>query len=57
MSMSEGGRMETVLDICKAWLSFLFGSGQLSWEDAYREMAADGEDWSDFDVAVADGLD
>ena len=49
--------METVLYICKAWLSILFGSGQLSWEDTYREMADDGEDWSDFDVAVADGLD
>lgn len=29
----------------------------LSWEDTYREMAAASEDWSDFDVAWADGLD
>ena len=29
----------------------------LSWEDTYREMAAASEDWSDFDVALADGLD
>ena len=28
-----------------------------SWEDTYRAMAAEGEDWSDFDVAMADGLD
>ena len=28
----------------------------LSWEDTYREMAAASEDWSDFDVASADGL-
>ena len=29
----------------------------LSWEDTYRAMAAASEDWSDFDVASADGLD
>ena len=29
----------------------------LSWEDTYREMAAASEDWSDFDAALADGLD
>ncbi len=30
---------------------------RLSWEDTYRAMAAEGEDWSDLDAAVADGLD
>ena len=30
---------------------------KLSWEDTYREMAASGEDWSDWDVTVNDGLD
>ena len=29
----------------------------LSWEDTYRAMAAESEDWSDFDVALADGVD
>ena len=29
----------------------------LSWEETYRAMAAESEDWSDLDVAVADGLD
>ena len=28
-----------------------------SWEDTYRAMAADGEDWSDLEDTVADGLD
>ena len=30
---------------------------KLSWTDTAKAMAADGEDWSDFDVASADGLD
>ena len=29
----------------------------LSWKDTYRAMAAEKEDWSDFDVAVSDGLE
>jgi len=29
----------------------------LSWEETYRAMATEGEDWSDFDVTVADGLE
>ena len=29
----------------------------LSWEETYRAMAAESEDWSDFDVAIADGVD
>ena len=30
---------------------------KLSWKETYRAMAANGEDWSDLDVTVADGLD
>jgi len=30
---------------------------RLSWEDTYRDMAQEREDWSDLDAAVADGLD
>lgn len=32
-------------------------TGKLSWKETYRAMAASNEDWSDLDVAVADGLD
>ncbi len=28
----------------------------LSWEETYRAMAAEREDWSDFDVTITDGL-
>ena len=34
----------------------LKGSKQ-SWEDTYRAMARDDEDWSDLDSTVTDGLD
>ena len=30
---------------------------KLSWEDTYREMAAEREDWSDLDLTLADGLE
>ena len=30
---------------------------KLSWKNTYRAMATVGEDWSDLDIAVADGLD
>ena len=30
---------------------------KLSWEDTYKAMAAEKEDWSDFDATLADGLD
>jgi antitoxin MazE len=30
---------------------------KLSWEETARAMAASGEDWSDWDATVADGLD
>ena len=32
-------------------------ANRLSWEDTFRAMAAEGEDWRDLDAAVADGLD
>lgn len=30
---------------------------KLSWKETFREMAAENEDWSDLDAAIADGLD
>ena len=30
---------------------------KLSWEDTYREMAAEREDWSDLHLTLADGLE
>jgi len=30
---------------------------KLSWEETAREMAASGEDWSEWDCTLADGLD
>ena len=30
---------------------------KLSWSETYRAMAADGEDWSNFESTAADGLD
>jgi len=30
---------------------------KLSWQETYRAMAAEDEDWSDLDVTVADGLE
>ena len=38
---------------------FLYSNekNKLSWKETYRAMAADREDWSDLDTAVADGLD
>ena len=30
---------------------------KLSWRETYKAMAAAEEDWSDLDVAMADGLD
>jgi len=30
---------------------------KLSWEDTFKDMANEKEDWSDFDIAVFDGLD
>ena len=32
-------------------------TNKLSWEDTYRAMAAEAEDWSDLDVALSDGID
>ena len=38
---------------------YLYGkkTSKLSWQDTYRAMAAEEEDWSDLDGTVADGLD
>ena len=30
---------------------------KLSWQETYRAMAAEDEDWSDLDVTTADGLE
>lgn len=30
---------------------------KLSWQETYRAMAAEDEDWSDLDATLADGLD
>ena len=30
---------------------------RLSWEETFREMAHEREEWSDFDVTLSDGLD
>ena len=30
---------------------------RLTWEETYKAAAREREDWSDFDVALADGLD
>lgn len=32
-------------------------SRKLSWKETYEAMAAANEDWSDLDIAVADGFD
>lgn len=32
-------------------------TGKLSWKETYRAMAAEKEDWSDFDVVLGDGVD
>ncbi len=31
-------------------------SPRLTWEDTYKEMANEREDWGDFDATVSDGL-
>jgi antitoxin MazE len=30
---------------------------RLSWDETFKEMASEREDWSDLDAAVADGLE
>lgn len=30
---------------------------KLSWEDTYRDMGKAKEDWSDWDITIADGID
>lgn len=31
--------------------------GKLSWDETFKEMAREREDWKDFDATIADGLD
>ena len=31
--------------------------GLLSWEETYRTMVAEGEDWSDLEATTGDGLE
>ncbi|MCI5163987.1 MAG: AbrB/MazE/SpoVT family DNA-binding domain-containing protein, partial [Candidatus Electrothrix sp. AX5] len=31
------------------------GDAKLAWEDTYKAMSKEQEDWSDFDVALEDG--
>ncbi len=48
------------LSLCKVQLSFHARDAQrdkLSWEETYRAMRAANEDWSDLEIAVADGLE
>ena len=33
------------------------GSAKLSWEETAKEMAASGEDWSEWETTVADGME
>ena len=33
------------------------GDKRLTWEDTFKEMAKEREDWSDLDATTADGLD
>ena len=30
---------------------------KLSWDETYREMGKEKEDWSEFDILTADGID
>ncbi|MFN2357600.1 MAG: AbrB/MazE/SpoVT family DNA-binding domain-containing protein [Desulfotignum sp.] len=32
-------------------------TNKLSWEDTYKSMAEEKEDWDDFDITLLDGLD
>ena len=32
-------------------------NNKLSWEETYKAMSEEQEDWSDFDITVADGLE
>ena len=32
-------------------------ANKLSWDETYKEMAKDKEDWSDFDILAADGIE
>ncbi len=30
---------------------------RMTWDETYREMARESQDWGDFDAALADGID
>ena len=34
-----------------------FADEQLSWDETYQEMAQEKEDWSEWDITLADGLE
>lgn len=70
MGSSKGIRLPKVLLQKHGWSDwlvleeredgvFLYSKekNKLSWKETCRAMAAGREDWSDLDVAVADGLD
>lgn len=58
LRLKYGWGEELVLEECENGILLQAGNtGKLSWEDTYRAMAAADEDWDDFDVASADGLD
>lgn len=53
-----GWSEELVLEECENGIMlYARDTDKLSWEDTYRAMATADEDWDDFDVASADGLD
>lgn len=67
---SKGIRLPTVLLQKYGWSEslvleeieggvFLYSeeTNKLSWEETYRTMTAEKEDWSDFDTTAGDGLD
>jgi len=35
----------------------LYKDKKLSWEETYKEMAAERENWDDFDITSLDGID
>ncbi len=58
-TLSEYGFGESLImeETDKGLLLMSERRGKLSLKEAAREMASEREDWTDFDVAVADGLE
>ncbi len=51
--------MENQVDIIEREDGLLLKSPakeQMTWEETYKQMAAEREDWSDFEDAVGDGI-